>query len=148
MKILTPSFEINGITSMFSRCSLQCQMPQTDFQTQKGPKAPKSHSPLHGYLILQSAVLFGLVHLVILHANSQSNNTQVFCFQTSLPPKLFIRTYKLYSSFLLTSTSSIQVSNFMGRMSWQAVNHILATFGVISLSSIQTVQFLLLFLLL
>lgn len=105
-KILTPSFEFNGITSMFSRCSLRCQMPQTAFQNQKGPEASKSHSPSHGYLIPQSTVLFGLVNLVILHANSHSNNIQVFCFQTSLSPKLFSRTCKLYSSLLLTSASS------------------------------------------
>lgn len=105
-KICTPSFEFNGITSKFSRCSLRCQMPQTAFQNQKGPEASKSHSPSHGYLIPQSTVLFGLVNLVILHANSHSNNIQVFCFQTSLSPKLFSRTYKLCSSLLLTSASS------------------------------------------
>lgn len=39
--ILILSFEINGITSMLSRCTLQCHMPQTGFQNEKCPKALK-----------------------------------------------------------------------------------------------------------
>lgn len=100
--ILISSLEINGITLTFSRSTLLWQVLPTSFKT----KSPQKLSVWHWSLYIIYSIIWTCSSGCSMCSQIFKQCLSIPCFKTLPSPKWFSRTYKLYSSFLITSTQS------------------------------------------